>query len=147
MACNAGHWILSTAIETRLLQSQEELHPEDSISNTAFRACSKSSCCSRKGLLIGCHASSHASSISAARTKAATKRAVLQAEAVSLERFQALQEEELTNPATKRSFGTPNKNWKGLSQGVDLCRIRQIMWQLLDLLIQLPTGLHTPKAQ
>jgi len=35
------------------------------------------------------------SSISAARTKAAAKRAVLQAEAASLERFHALQEEEL----------------------------------------------------
>jgi len=95
LARDVGNWISSTVIETRLLQSQEELHPEDSISNADSRACSKSSRRSRKGLSIGSRASSHTSSISAARTQAAAKRAVLQAEAASLERFHALQEEEL----------------------------------------------------
>ena len=38
LARDVGNWITSTAIETRLLQSQEELHPEDSISNADSRA-------------------------------------------------------------------------------------------------------------
>jgi len=50
----------------------------------------------RKSLSIGSHASSFASYISAAKMKAAAKQAVLQAEAVSLERFHALQKEDLS---------------------------------------------------
>ena len=95
LARDVGNWISLTAIETRSLQSWEELHPEDSISNAGSRTISKSSRCLRKSSLIGSLASSHASSISATRTKAAAKRAVLQAEAASLESFHALQKEEL----------------------------------------------------
>ena len=43
LAHDVGNWILSTCIETRLLQSQQELHSEDSISNAGSCANSKSS--------------------------------------------------------------------------------------------------------
>jgi len=98
LARDVSNWISSTATETRLLQ--EELRPEDSISNAGSHASSKSSHRSRKGSSTGSHASScasaRASSISAAKTKGAAKRAVLQAEAENLERFHALQKEELS---------------------------------------------------
>ena len=96
LARDVGNWISSTAIETRLLQSQEDLRPEDSISSAGSRASSKLSRRSRKSSSTASRASSRASSISAAKTKAAAKRAVLQAEAASLEKFHALQKEELS---------------------------------------------------
>ena len=70
-----SNWILSTAVnvETRFLRSQEDLRPEDSISNVGSRASSKSSRRSRKGSSTVSQASSRASSISAAKTKAAAK--------------------------------------------------------------------------
>ena len=45
LARDVGNWISSTAVnvETRLPRSQEDLHPEDSISNAGSRASSKSS--------------------------------------------------------------------------------------------------------
>ena len=95
LARDVGNRISLTAIETRSLQSREELHPEDSVSNAGSRAISKSSCCLRKSSSIGFLANSRASSISATRTKAAAERAVLQAEAASLESFHAHQKEEL----------------------------------------------------
>ena len=95
LARDVGNRISLTAIETRSLQSREELHPEDSVSNAGSRAISKSSCCLRKSSSIGFLANSRASSISATRTKAAAKRAVLQAEAASLESFHTHQKEEL----------------------------------------------------
>ena len=75
LARDVGNWISSTSVivETRLLRSQEDLHTEDSISNTGSRASSKSSRRSRKGSSIVSRASSRASSISAAKTKAAAK--------------------------------------------------------------------------
>ena len=36
LAHDVGNWILTTTVETRLLRSQEDLHPEDSISNAGF---------------------------------------------------------------------------------------------------------------
>ena len=106
LARDVGNWISSTAVivETRLPRSQEDLRPEDSISNTSSRASSKSSRRSRKGSSIVSRASSRASSISAAKTKAAAKRAVLQAEAASLERFHALQKEELSIQQRRRAL-------------------------------------------
>ena len=73
LARDVGNWISSTAVivETRLPRSQEDLHPEDSISNSGSRASSKSSRRLRKGSSIVSRASSRASSISAAKTKAA----------------------------------------------------------------------------
>ena len=70
LARDVGSWISSTAVnvETRLSRSQEDLHPEDSISNAGYRASSKSSRRSRKGSSIVSRASSRASSISAAKT-------------------------------------------------------------------------------
>ena len=59
---------------------------------------------SRKGSSIVSRASSRASSISAAKTKAAAKRAVLQAEAVRLERFHALQKEEPSIQQQRRAL-------------------------------------------
>ena len=100
LARDVGNWISSTTVETRLLQSQEDLHPEDSISNAGSRAGSKSSRRSRKSSSIV----SRASSISAAKTKAAAKRAVLQADATSLERFHALQKEELSIQQQRRAL-------------------------------------------
>ena len=104
LARDVGNRISLTAIETRSLQSREELHPEDSISNTGSRAISKSSRCLGKSSSIGSLASSRASSISATRTKAAAKRAVLQAEAASLESFHALQKEELGIQQRRRAL-------------------------------------------
>ena len=103
---DVGNWIWSTAVnvETRLLRSQEDLHPEDSISNASSLASSKSSRHLRKGLSIVFHASSRTSSISAAKTKAAAKGAVLQAEAASLERFHAFQKEELSIQQRRRAL-------------------------------------------
>ena len=100
MACDVGNWISSTTVETRLLWSQEDLHPEDSISNASSRASSKLSRRLRKSLSIV----SRASSISAAKTKAASKQAVLQAEAASLERFHALQKEEVSIQQRRRAL-------------------------------------------
>ena len=106
LARDVGNWISSTAVnvETRLPRSQEDLHPEDSISNAGSRASSKSSRRSKKGSSIVSRASSRARSISAAKTKAAAKRAVLQAEAVRLERFHALQKEELSIQQQRRAL-------------------------------------------
>ena len=105
LARDVGNWILSTAdVETRFLRSQEDLRPEDSISNAGSRSSSKSSRRSRKGPSIVSHASSCVSTISAAKTKAAAKRAVLQAEAASLERFHALQKEELSIQQRRRAL-------------------------------------------
>ena len=104
LARDVSNRISLTAIETRSLQSREELHPEDSISNTGSRAISKSSRCLGKSSSIGSLASSRASSISATRTKAAAKRAVLQAEAASLESFHALQKEELGIQQRRRAL-------------------------------------------
>ena len=100
LAHKVGNWISSTTVETRLLRSQEDLHPEDSISNAGSRASSKLSRRSRKSSSIV----SRTSSISAAKTKAAAKRAVLQAEAASLERFHPLQKEELSIQQRRRAL-------------------------------------------
>ena len=119
LARHVSNWISSTAIETRLLQSQEELHPEDSISNADSHACSKSSCRSRKGSSIGSRAISRASSISAARTKATAKWAVLQAEAASLERFHALQEEELRIQQRRKALELQTEIGKAQAEEAD----------------------------
>ena len=97
LARDVGNWISST-------ESQEELHPEDSVSNAGSRASSKFSRRSKKASTIGSRTSSRASSISAAKVKAAAKRAVLQAEAANLERFHALQNEELSLQQRRRAL-------------------------------------------
>ncbi|KAJ7353786.1 hypothetical protein OS493_032371 [Desmophyllum pertusum] len=65
----------------------EEPTPEDSISSVASRADKKLSRHSK---------SSSVSSVSATKAKAAAKRAILEAEAATLETFQAIQREELS---------------------------------------------------
>ena len=57
LARNVGNCISSTTVETRLLRSQKDLHPEDSISNVGSRASSKSSRRLRNSLLIVSRAS------------------------------------------------------------------------------------------
>ena len=112
LARNVGYWISSTTVETRLLRSQEDLHPEDSISNAGSRASSKSSRRSRKSSsIVSC-----ASSISAAKTKAATKRVVLQAEAASLEKFHALQKEELSIQQRRRALELQTESGKAQAE-------------------------------
>jgi len=64
LAHDVGNGILATTVETRLLQSQEDLHPEDSISNAGSHASSKSSHRARKS----------SSSVSCASSIAAVKR-------------------------------------------------------------------------
>ena len=104
LARDVGNWISSTTIETRIFQSQEEVCPEDSISSAGSRASSKLSRRSKKSLSTASRVSSRASSISVAKTKAAAKRAVLQAEAASLESFHALQKEELSIQQRRRAL-------------------------------------------
>ena len=112
MAHDVGNWISSTTVKTRLLRSQEDLHPEDSISNAGSRASSKSSRRSRKSSsIVSC-----ASSISAAKTKAATKRVVLQAEAASLEKFHALQKEELSIQQRRRALELQTESGKAQAE-------------------------------
>lgn len=65
----------------------EEPTPEDSISSVASRADKKLSRHSK---------SSSVSSVSATKAKATAKRAILEAEAATLETFQAIQREELS---------------------------------------------------
>ena len=97
LARDVGNWF-------SLTDSQEELHPEDSVSNAGSRASSKFSRRSERASTIGSRTSSRASSISAAKVKAAAKGAVLQAEAANLERFHVLQNEELSLQQRRRAL-------------------------------------------
>ena len=79
-----------------------DLNPEDSISNAGSRAVSKHTRRSKPSS-VGSRGSS-ASSVSAAPVKATAKRAMLEAEAANLEKFNEIQKEELNLQLRKKAL-------------------------------------------
>ena len=82
--------------------TSNEPGPEDSVSNAGLRDGSRTSQRSKTG--SSSSGSSRLSSASAAKARAAAKKAILEAEAASLAKFEALQREELSLQMRKKAL-------------------------------------------
>jgi len=92
-------WIVERSRNPRV---REEPGPEDSVSNAGSREGSRTSQRSKPG--SSSSGSSRLSSASAEKARAAAKKAILEAEAVSLAKFEALQREELSLQMRKKAL-------------------------------------------